>query len=108
MIITWKIDWMKCLPQSAVITDYVIQCGWRCNGSQDQYRASVYGSASFQIPDDPSNDLTPYEDLTQEQVLTWCWASGVDKTATEESVQTQIQNQINPPIVELPLPWVKN
>jgi len=37
--------------------------------------------------------------------LGWCWSSGVDKDATEANVQTQIDNQINPPIVVLPLPW---
>jgi len=30
----------------------------------------------------------------------------VDKTAIEANVSLQIQNQINPPVVVLPLPWV--
>jgi hypothetical protein len=38
--------------------------------------------------------------------LGWCWANGVYKTATEAAVQKQIDNQINPPIVQQPLPWV--
>jgi hypothetical protein len=29
----------------------------------------------------------------------------VDKTAIEANVSLQIQNQINPPVVTLPLPW---
>jgi len=44
--------------------------------------------------------------LTQDQVLGWVWANGVDKTATEAAVQQQIDNQINPPVVSPPLPWV--
>jgi hypothetical protein len=31
--------------------------------------------------------------------------NGVNKTATEAAVQSQIDNQINPPIVYPPLPW---
>jgi hypothetical protein len=47
----------------------------------------------------------PYEDLTEDDVLGWCWANGVDKDATEAAVEQQIQNQIDPPIVTPPLPW---
>jgi hypothetical protein len=31
----------------------------------------------------------------------------VDKTAIESNVTAQINNQINPPVVSLPLPWLK-
>jgi len=48
---------------------------------------------------------TPYADLTQDQVLGWIWASGVDKDATEAAVNQQIDNAINPPVVTPPLPW---
>jgi hypothetical protein len=44
--------------------------------------------------------------LTQQQVLDWCYANGVDKSAIEANVTAQINNQINPPVVSLPLPWV--
>ncbi len=50
--------------------------------------------------------FTPYADLTQEQVLGWIWANGVDKDATEAAVEQQIENQKNPPIVSPKLPWV--
>jgi hypothetical protein len=30
----------------------------------------------------------------------------VDKSAIEANVTAQIENQINPPVVALPLPWV--
>ena len=39
-------------------------------------------------------------------MLDWCYANGVDKNAIEANVSLQIQNQINPPVVSLPLPWV--
>jgi hypothetical protein len=43
--------------------------------------------------------------VTEDDVLGWCWANGVDKDATEAAVEQQIQNQIDPPVVSLPLPW---
>jgi hypothetical protein len=37
--------------------------------------------------------------------LNWCYENGVDKTAIEANVSKQIADQINPPVVALPLPW---
>jgi hypothetical protein len=63
----------------------------------------VYGTASFPAPE---GTFTPYADLTQAQVLGWCWANGVDKDATEASIQSQINGQINPTVIQPPLPWL--
>lgn len=105
MDIVWTIDWMRCIPQVDGVTNYVIECGWRCTGQQDGFSASNYGSSSFSAS--PSEAVTPYEDLTEEQVLGWVWASGVDKDATEASIAGQVQALINPPVVQPPLPWAQ-
>jgi hypothetical protein len=99
----WKIEWMNTTPTSADPAEAVITVGWRCNGTQDSYSASVYSTCSLP-PADPAN-FTPYADLTQDIVLGWIWANGVDKDATEAAVQQQIDNQINPPVIQPPLPW---
>lgn len=100
--ITWKIDALDCKPQDEELTDIVVTAHWRCTGTQEEYSGSVYGTASFPSPD---SSFTPYADLTLNQVLGWVWANGVDKDATEAAVQSHINNQINPPIVNLPVPW---
>ena len=103
MTILWLIERLLVKPTEGSLTDVVITADWRCNGSQDNYSGTCYGSCSFAPP---SGSFTKYEDLTQEQVLGWCYENGVDKTAIEANVSLQIQNQINPPVVTLPLPWV--
>jgi hypothetical protein len=103
MNISWLIERLLVKPTEGSLTDVVITADWRCNGSQDQYSGTCYGSASFAPP---TENFTPYEDLTQDQVLGWCFSNGVDQTAIEANVTQQIQNQINPPVVSLPLPWV--
>jgi hypothetical protein len=103
MTILWIIERLLVKPTEGSLTDVVITADWRCNGTQDQYNGTCYGSCSFAPP---SGDFTPYPDLTQEQVLGWCYENGVDKTAIEANVSLQIENQINPPVVTLPLPWV--
>ena len=100
--ITWVIEWMQCKPTEGSLTDVVVTAGWRCNGVQDEYNSTIYSTCSFPMPE---GTFTPYADLTQEQVLGWCWANGVDQAATEAAIQVNIDNQINPPIVQPPLPW---
>jgi hypothetical protein len=103
MTILWLIERLSVKPTEGTLTDVVITADWRCNGSQETYSGTCYGSCSFQPP---TGSFTPYEDLTEQQVLDWCFANGVDKTAIEANVTLQIENQINPPVVVLPLPWV--
>jgi hypothetical protein len=103
MTILWIIERLLVKPTEGSLTDVVITADWRCNGSQDQYSGTCYGSCSFAPP---SGEFTPYDQLTEQQVLNWCYENGVDKTAIEANVTQQIENQINPPVVTLPLPWV--
>jgi hypothetical protein len=101
---TWTISQLDCYPQADGLTDVVTTAHWRCTGTDSTYTGSVYSTCSFPPP--TGDDFTPYADLTQDQVLGWCWENGVDKASAEAAVQTQIDNQINPPIVSPPLPWV--
>lgn len=104
MNISWIIERLLTKPVEGSLTDVVITADWRCNGSQDSYSGTCYGSCSFAPP---TEGFTPYPDLTEQQVLDWCFSNGVDKIAIEANVSLQIQNQINPPVVVLPLPWVE-
>ena len=110
--LSWIIERLLVKPTEGSLTDVVITADWRCNGTETigtgddakTYSGTCYGSASFAPP---SENFTPYPDLTQDQVLGWCYANGVDKTAIEANVSAQIENQINPPIIAPPLPWVE-
>jgi hypothetical protein len=100
--ITWNISQLDCLPQSAEGADYVVTAHWSCNGVDGDYSGSVYSTCLFAVV---QGAFTPYADLTQDQVLGWIWANGVDKDATEAAVEQQIANAKNPPIVSPALPW---
>jgi len=109
--ILWIIERLLVRKVEGTYSDVVITADWRCNGIETigtdddakTYSGTCYGSASFAPP---SGSFTPYEDLTQDQVLGWCYANGVDQKAIEANVTAQIENQINPPIIAPPLPWV--
>lgn len=103
--ITWSIEWMSAsTTEINGHSEVVLTAGWRCNGAQDTYTATNYGTCSFPQPAE-GGAFTPYASLTQTQVLGWCWANGVDETATEANVQATIDFQINPPVTQPPLPW---
>jgi hypothetical protein len=103
---TWTITAMDAYPQAQGQTDVVFNVHWTCSGTQTEddktYSASVYSTCSVEFA---GGTYTPYEDLTQEQVLEWIWSSGVDQDVTEAAVQQQIDAQINPTVVSPPLPW---
>ena len=111
MTINWIIERLLVKPTEGTYSDVVITADWRCNGTETigtgddekTYSGTCYGSASFAPP---TGSFTPYEDLTEEQVLGWCFSNGVDQSAIEANVSAQIQNQINPPVIAPPLPWV--
>jgi hypothetical protein len=114
--ITWQIDWMNTSTQTINgFTEVVLTAGWRCIGTEQSgtgtnppiYSSSAYGTVSFPEPA-TGGSFTPYNQLTQTQVLGWCYSNGVDKTATEASVTASVTAQVNPTEVELPLPWAQS
>lgn len=98
----WVVEQMNCYPTVDSYTDVVFDVCWRLIGTDGTYTGTVYSSVNVPTPGDP---FTPYDQLTQDQVLGWVWANGVDKDSAEAAVAQQIANQINPPVVNPPLPW---
>ena len=101
--ITWVITALDC-STTDINPDTVVTAHWSCFGEESGYTTSVYSTCSFPPPE---GTFIPYADLTQDQVLNWCWTNGVDKDATEQAVQTNLDNLINPPIITPPLPWAQ-
>ena len=79
---------------------FVYQAHWACTAVDGEHSASIVNTCSW-------SDGTPtvdYADLTQEQVLGWIWANGVDKDATEAALAAQIAEQKAPKTAR-GLPW---
>ena len=100
---TWLVEYMSCYPEAEGETDVVFVVGWRCNATDGTYNATQYGTVSVTyVAGEP---YTPYADLTEVQVQGWVWANGVDQAAVEAALDTNIANQVNPTVVNPPLPW---
>ena len=73
----------------------VIVAHWRATDVDGDYSASSYGTCGFTY-DASASDFTPYDNLTESQVLGWCWANGVDQDAIEASLAAKIEADKNP------------
>lgn len=106
--ITWAIDWMESSTQ--IInghTEVVLSAKWICIGvdtATPPNTSTIFGTCIFPQPQS-GGSFTPYSELTQNQVLGWCWENGVDKNATEYSINAQIIALENQTQVKNPLPW---
>lgn len=108
--ILWTIDWMQTSTQTINgFTEVVLTAGWRCTGTEvsgtETYTNSIYSTCTFPEPQTGAA-FTPYADLTQTQVVGWCWENGVDQKATEDAINSNIALQINPVVTQPALPWV--
>ena len=100
------INQMDSVPTDGTLTDFVINVHWSRFAKETingvEYFASVYSAQSFS-KDDVANFI-PYEDLTYDIVCGWL-DSTIDTEALDINLDAQIENQVNPPIVVLPLPF---
>lgn len=102
---TWAVVQMDCYPELDGETDVVFTVHWTLTGTEAGFTGSVYGSVGVTI--DEGATFTPYEDLTEAQVIGWVQdALGEEQVAAyEANVAQQIADQANPPVVTPPLPW---
>lgn len=103
----WYIQQLDVKPKDGDLTDFVVVCHWVRNAKETindvEYFASVYGTQSFSAAD--VTDFIPYDQLTYEEVCGWLDGS-IDVAALDANLDQQIENQVNPPIVTPPLPFV--
>jgi len=98
-VVTWTISTLE----RELSDGGVIVAHWRATDVDGDYSATSYGTCGFTY-DASSPDFTPYDDLTESQVLGWCWANGVDQDAIEASLAAKIEADKNPTQAD-GVPW---
>lgn len=96
MNITWTITQCDRLTSD----DFITTAHWTATAVDGDYTASIYATCSWQ----PGTPTIPYAQVTEQEVLQWCWASGVDKEATEAALAENIALQKNP-VIATGTPW---
>jgi hypothetical protein len=100
----WQINALDCIPKEGQMIDVVSIVHWSRLAEQDDIQVSVYGTMGCATPS--KTDFTAYPYLTYDQICSWLDA-GLEVAELDSNLDSQIENIINPPIVTLPLPWVK-
>lgn len=95
-MITWNISQLDRQTSDGFVTT----AHWQATATDGDYSASIVNTCSWQ----PGTPTIPYDSVTMQEVLDWCWASGVDKDATEAALAAQIELQKNP-VTAKGVPW---
>jgi hypothetical protein len=95
-----QVNWNVSQTDRYLDSGFVYCAHWQANATDGDYSASVYSTCSWQ----PGTPTIPYDSVTMQEVLDWCWAGGVDKDATEASLLAQIELQKNP-VTAAGVPW---
>jgi len=99
----WSVYQLDTAPSLDGLQDVVITVHYGRTAVEGEYTAYTYGTMGCQTPSE--TDFTAYPNLTFEQVCTWL-DNGLDVPSIDAGLQQNIDNQINPPVIVLPLPWV--
>lgn len=104
--IIWTIQSMQ--SSTKVINGFpevVVNCTWLCTATDIGISCVLSGQAMFAPPQEGDPDFIPYSQLTQDQVLSWVWVSGVDKDQVEASALENLNKETVPSLQQLPVPW---
>ncbi|NDE14688.1 hypothetical protein EBZ80_07135 [bacterium] len=97
---------MMVMPKQEGLDDVVIMASYSVTTEDGEYSAQFNSCQNFRYT---GGEFTPYDELTEDQVVGWIQAalgpSGI--SAIEANLASQIATQKNPPPApeSLPLPW---
>ena len=93
-------QWKVTQTDYEVSNGYIKTAHWTATATDGDYTASIYSTCSF----GEGTPTIPYAQVTEAEVLNWCWANGVDKQATEDALAANIALQKNP-VTATGTPW---
>ena len=102
---TWEVKFLSCYPEYAGQTDVVFTVGWNLWGNNGTTNTYILGTTALTYT--AGSPFTPYDQLTQTQVIGWITSAlGQAGVAEQEAlVDARIHTIENPSSVTPPLPW---
>ena len=105
----WQITSMDCYPDFSGAKDYVFNVHWDCLTYYSGISGGPFYGRTFNVTKIPeiTGEYIPYTGLNEQMVLSWVWdVIGSGKYDYEQTSFSQIYNQLIPPVIQLPLPWM--
>jgi hypothetical protein len=104
---TWEITGLKVKGEGS-LTDVVQLVHWKKTGTDEDGNVGVFTSSNRLTENSADvNNFTPFEELTEEQILSWLEPI-VGDVMYEEYINSQIQKQIDSdknPVIDKVVPW---
>jgi hypothetical protein len=97
---TTQITWTITTCDRKTSDGFINQAHWTATAVDGEFTASIYSTCSWA----DGTPTIPYANVTEAEVLQWCWDSGVDKAATEAALSQNIALQKNP-TTATGVPW---
>jgi hypothetical protein len=103
---TWRINKIHVKPLLNGLTNVIHTVDWDYIGiDENDNTASI--RMPMVLPEPLEENFTPYNNITEEMVISW-----LESISNIEELQQDIIDKIeiikNPPIIELPFPWVNS
>ena len=89
--ITWKVTNILCAPEHMGQNDVVANVGWCCRAEEDGLTGEYHGVAKLTYT---GGSFTPFESLTEAQVLQWCWDT-FDKPEDKQVFENSASHELN-------------
>lgn len=102
---TWAVTGMK-VTKAGTLNNYVVQTYWTKTGTDENGNAGTFNGATPFAPDPTQSDFVPFDQLTEEIVLSWIQpvVTGTYEQHVDGVIAKQIADKIDP-VTEQPLPW---
>ena len=98
------VNWNVVSVDTAKVGEYldvITMVRWACKAIDGDKVAVWPGATALGAP---SGNFTPYDKLTEEAVLGFCFGDGLEKSVIEAKVQDDLERALSAP-VSPPLPW---
>lgn len=97
----WKINNLENIPSQSGQENVVCKINWSCSAVENSKAVQAQGTVKLTYAEGDS--FIAYDDLTEAKIWEWVYAH-IDKSDTEASLQTKLDENLNKPVVS-PLPW---
>lgn len=103
---SWNIIQLDCYPEYNGETDVVFNVWWSYNGIDGLFASGIPGETEIKL--NTSESFTPYNQLTQDEVVSWIInvIGQPAVTEMENQISSQIQQEKTPTFISPPLPWL--
>lgn len=78
----WKIESLEVTPVAGDLKDVVTRCAWSCTAKEN---GKVFSVGSNKYLGAPGDTFVEFANLTEDEVLGWVWANGINKSAAEQA-----------------------